>query len=293
MLGVLCILIHVVLVADKLFNGIWGLAGLEILICVLVLINLEASYRGHRFPIPISVVLFLLAVDLPFAIYGLGVQEVYWAFPTIVAFIAIGDGRVGLGLSMALCLLLPVLLVGMGADLRFLAPLSLSLCLVTAICWFLARRMSDLQKQAQNITAMDAQSGAYSRGYLDFMAKSGDWEQANLILVDWQANQGAQPTDQQMETLAGLLVAELGGQDLLFRVDSRSLLVLLPNEAAHVMFERAQAFHDVTSTNPIAQEGQARFGCASLREEEPFWDAVSRARDRITTAKQHGQRRAV
>ncbi|CUH81568.1 hypothetical protein TRM7557_03489 [Tritonibacter multivorans] len=292
-LGVLCIVVHMLLIGDKLFNGLWGLAGLEALICTLVLINLEASYRGHRFPIPIAVVLTLLAVDLPFAIQGLGVQEVYWAFPTIVGFIAISEGRVGLGLSVALCVLLPVVLAGMGQDIRFLAPLTLSLGLVTAFSWFMARRIGDLQKQARNIKALDAQSGAYSRGYLDFLSKSNDWAQTNLVLVDWQPKQGVTPTDLQMETLAGLLGAELGGRDLLFRVDDRSLLVLLPEEAAHVMFERAQAFQDITEASALSVEGRARFGCASLREGEAFWDAVSRARDRILTAKHHSQRRVV
>ena len=292
-LGIICIVLHVVLVGDKLASGLWGLAALETLICILVLIDLEASYRGRGFPVPIPTILALLALDLPFAIWGLGVQEVYWAFPTIVAFMAIGKGIVGIGLSVSLCLMLPVVLAGMGQDMRFLAPVVLSMCLVTAISWFMARRMSDLERQAQDIKALDAQSGAYSRGYLDYMARSPDLTQANLILVDWQPNGDAQPTDLQLETLAGLLGAELGGRDLLFRVDSRSLLVLLPEEAAHVMFERAQAIQDITDASPIASQGRARIGCASRREDEPFWDTVSRARDRILTAKQHSQRRAV
>lgn len=292
-MAVLCILLHVVLVGDKLANDLWGLAALETLICILVLINLEASYRGRGFPVPIPMILALLALDLPFAIWGLGVQEVYWAFPTIVAFMAIGKGMVGLGLSVSLCLMLPVVLVGMGQDMRFLAPVVLSLCLVTAFSWFMARRMSDLERQAQNITAVDAQSGAYSRGYLNYMARSSDLTQANLILVDWQPNGDAQPTVAQLEILAGLLGAGLGGQDLLFRVDSRSLLVLLPEEATHVMFERAQAILDVTDASPIANQGRVRVGCASRRAEEPFWDTVSRARDRILTAKQHSRHRAV
>lgn len=290
-LGALCIVIHAVLVADKLVADLWGLALLEALICILVLVDLEASFRGQRFPIPVAVILALLAIDLPFAIHGLGVQEAYWAFPTIVAFLALGEGRVGLGLSIGLCLVLPVVIFVMGEDLRFLAPLSLSLMLVTAIMWFLKRRMTDLQTVAQSIQVLDQHSSTFSRGYLDFLSESPDLKQVSVILVDWDQNQSSTDNGDHLKALAGLLVAELGGKDLLFRVDDQSLLVVVPRGAAHEMFERAQAFEDITRASSLNAAGRARFGCATRREDEPFWGTVARARDRIRTSKQHGRRR--
>lgn len=298
-LGVLCVGVHMILVSDKLFNGIYGLAFLEVVICLLILIDLEASYRSQRFPIPIPVILALLAVDLPFAIYYLGAQEVYWAFPSIVGFMVLGGALAGLTISIATTLVLPVVFMVFGHDIRVLAPLFLSLALTTVIMWYVMRRLDDMQSLLARAEVEDLDSTAFSSGYLDHLAQGGSLKGSSFVLVALcEEAPGSQPASTaatfELKAMSAILSAELGGRDLLFQIEANALLVVMPQAAPNQMFERAQAFRDSLRANQkrVGWAGQIQFGFASMREEESVWEAVSRAKARLDVAKKHGGRAA-
>lgn len=289
-----------------LLDGNRPIAALLLALVAMLAVDVVATSRGRRPPIPFAVVLLPAAAAVIIALAAYGLAGALWSFPTAMLSYFVLRRRTANVACASLLLVGSVLLYlfhGVGTALRFCASLGLVLVTVNILLEVLESAHAKLL--AQSVT--DASTGAYNRRHLETCVEHMLERHARtratgtVLLLDLDRfaavndRLGVEGGDRVLRAFAGLVRANLGPQDLVFRSGGQRFVVLLPDTPLAQGLQSAERLRRVVAQANLAagQPLTVSIGASELRDGDDAAAWLARAGQALRHAKDEGRDRVM
>lgn len=279
--------------------------GLLLLLLVVMLgVDVVATSRGRRPPVPFAILLVPTAAAVLIAMAQQGIAGALWAFPAVTfSYFVMRRRAANIG-SVAL-LVAGSLILFSYQDAPVALRFFLSLALVIVTTNIVLEVLESLHARLLEQSVTDAATGVYTRRHLETCAqhmierhaRTGDTGSLLLLDIDRfkKVNDrfGVDGGDRVLRAFAGLVRSCLRAHDLVFRTGGQQFAVLLPDTALKGAMVRAEELRGAIERALLA-EGHpitASIGVSELRAGDAAETWVKRATLALRHSKDEGRNR--
>ncbi len=287
-------------------EGNVAIAGLLLVLVAMMGVDVAATRRGKRPPIPLALLLMPAAAAVAIALATHGLYGALWAFPTVTfSYFVLKRRAANIG-SIGMLLLGTSLLYmyqELGMALRFFLALGLVIVAINILLDVLGAVYERLLEQS----VRDPSTGAYNRRHMETCVQHvierhrRTRATASVLAIDidrfGKVNDrfGVEGGDRVLRAFTELIRGRVRSQDLVFRSGGQQFLVLLPDTGAEEAKTLGEELRAMVAEAPLA-EGHpltVSVGVTELRDGDAIETWTRRAVMAMRHAKDEGRNRVM
>jgi diguanylate cyclase len=286
----------------RLYQAQWLIGIIDLVIALGMATIFCYVYRTHKFDIPSYILAVFSAFAVAMSINAFGVNNVYWTYPTIVAFYYLMPHKWAIRLTVLLILtLLPVLYEG----LSFVIFASIiATLLMTALFGFIFAKNLQLQNELlTQLSIKDSLTGCGNRRALDkklmelVVAQTRKPGKMSMIILDLDHFKSINDKyghiigDKILIRVVQIIEARIRVTDSLFRFGGEEFVILPVEDDLASANKLAEQIRALIENNELAPGSPATIslGVAEYMKGESCEDWLTRADKALYQAKQNGR----
>lgn len=286
----------------RYMQGEWLAAIIDTIIVIGFLGLGVYVYLTHRVEVAsIAIAIFCIAGVLS-TVYVIGPQQVYWAYPAIMAVFYLVRPRIAIALVAITVAALVPRLIG-NADTHSTTTILITIVVMSSFAFAFSLITNRQREQLIRLATRDPLTGARNRRALDEKLKnlvhgfkrSGNG--ASLLLLDLdhfkRVNDahGHAVGDQILKRVTEIINMRIRVTDSLYRVGGEEFVVVLEDQELERAAHLSEQLRTLVEANELAPEKSVTIslGVAELRRDESATDWLRRADEALYRAKRDGR----
>ncbi len=283
-------------------SGDWLIAAIDtVIVCSLVFLGTYVFRTRRVRGASIAIAVLSMAGTL-LTVYLRGTQQVYWAFPALMASFYLLKPREAVAITLTMtAAILPQLLREL--DPFQAGTIAITIIVTTAFAYTFSEINSRQQQQLMLLATKDPLTGAGNRRALEqkitevIAAYRRSGLPASLMMIDLDHFKrindihGHATGDQILRRLTEILNLRLRINDGLYRIGGEEFVVIVENKDRIAAARLAEQLRTLVEVNELVPESSVTIslGIAELGVEDTFDDWLSRADEALYDAKRAGR----